>query len=52
MRWMIAIYALLGFAALQGVEPQIHKQGKMEVPSYWAADFDTGRVGFAGSAGH
>jgi hypothetical protein len=50
MRWTIAIFALVGLAALQDATPQIHKQGKMEVPSYWAADFDTGRVEYAGES--
>jgi hypothetical protein len=34
MRWTIAICALVGLAALQDATPQIHKQGKMEIPSY------------------
>lgn len=50
MRWIVAICALVGIAAMQDATPPVHKQGKMEVPHYWAADFDTGRVGYAGKS--
>ena len=51
MRWTIAIFALLGFAALQDSTPQIHKQGKLEFPVGCAVDLDEGHVGFGGKAG-
>ena len=51
MRWTIAIFALLGFAALQNTTPPIRKQGKLEFPVGCAVDLDDGHVGFGGRAG-